>query len=314
MGLFVAVLLLIAVGAAALAAARARQARQEALATFDAGPGARCGACGYDTTGLTGALTCPECGGDLRRVGIRRQPPAARYRELAGAALALIVVWVICGLILMMAVIELFPKRSQFNQNTVLEIPGSRAYGALAVVATGTGWEGRPVPVRVRIELRQFAPSDALPVPPTVPAPLVIDPVTGTYSYADVAGRPVSGKAERGADAVLAWLAAAGIDATAAAVRDEARAAWLAALRAGRRPRPGATLGGSGGSSSQTSTPAGPFRSVRSSEGSGFVESPWPPAVFGVVWLGVLLIGGIYVSRESPHVALVTEPSRGRIR
>ena len=33
--------------------------------------GAVCGQCGYSVTGLT-TFTCPECGSDLREVGIHR--------------------------------------------------------------------------------------------------------------------------------------------------------------------------------------------------------------------------------------------------
>jgi hypothetical protein len=52
---------------AALAGRALRRGRRRRPLVSGASP--RCGACGYDTRGLT-TLTCPECGSDLRIVGI----------------------------------------------------------------------------------------------------------------------------------------------------------------------------------------------------------------------------------------------------
>jgi len=59
--------------------------------------GGVCGKCGYSVKGLTG-LNCPECGGDLREVGIER--PGG----VAGKNVALISGIVLLGLVLMCVV------------------------------------------------------------------------------------------------------------------------------------------------------------------------------------------------------------------
>ena len=49
--------------------------------------GACCGRCGYSTRALT-SFDCPECGGDLREVGI--VPPRRRLGTRSAALLALV--------------------------------------------------------------------------------------------------------------------------------------------------------------------------------------------------------------------------------
>ncbi len=65
------------------------------------GDGAVCGKCGYSVKGLT-ALSCPECGSDLREVGIERPGGAA------GRNVALVCGIVLLGLVFMCVVTTLF--------------------------------------------------------------------------------------------------------------------------------------------------------------------------------------------------------------
>ena len=53
-------------------------------------PESSCGRCGYSVTGLA-AMTCPECGSDLREVGIKTNastkcPVPTLWRRLGAAA------------------------------------------------------------------------------------------------------------------------------------------------------------------------------------------------------------------------------------
>lgn len=72
---------------------------RRAARTLAASPGAAlCGRCGYDTRGLPSA-TCPECGGDLREVGVvrahsLRPPPYALW--LFAWTLGLTTFWGVC--------------------------------------------------------------------------------------------------------------------------------------------------------------------------------------------------------------------------
>src|SRR6188474_1599547 len=88
------------------------------------GPAPRCGACGYDTTGLT-TLTCPECGADLRAAGITRGRPTSTPGGFAASAFLFVVLWAVCGLILAGAVATLSPQRQFFEQTVTLGSPRS---------------------------------------------------------------------------------------------------------------------------------------------------------------------------------------------
>jgi len=77
--------------------------------------GGVCGKCGYSVKGLS-ALNCPECGSDLREVGIER--PGG----VAGKNVALIGGLVLLGLVLM-CVITTFLWGTAANQRTVGPVP-----------------------------------------------------------------------------------------------------------------------------------------------------------------------------------------------
>src|SRR2546423_1574520 len=73
------------------------------------GTDAACGMCGYSVRGLD-KLTCPECGSDLRRVGIVAASSAAREPlAFIGAAFFFSVAMFFAGWIVTSAVLELLP-------------------------------------------------------------------------------------------------------------------------------------------------------------------------------------------------------------
>lgn len=59
------------------------------------GPSGVCGACGYSVEGLL-AMTCPECGVDLRRAGIR-QPGSGGGKGFLLSGVAMVVLVLVCG-------------------------------------------------------------------------------------------------------------------------------------------------------------------------------------------------------------------------
>lgn len=70
-----------------------------------------CGACGYSTIGLR-ELRCPECGGDLRSVGIYTpSTPRGRGIRFAGSVALFLVVFVAIAFMLTFLMIELLPQR-----------------------------------------------------------------------------------------------------------------------------------------------------------------------------------------------------------
>jgi predicted RNA-binding Zn-ribbon protein involved in translation (DUF1610 family) len=65
-------------------------------------PPAACGRCGYDVRGLS-SFTCPECGSDLREVGIVR-PRSRRGLDVGWKLLILAVGWPVGALALLLIV------------------------------------------------------------------------------------------------------------------------------------------------------------------------------------------------------------------
>ena len=295
--------LLVMVGIGALAALLAAVVvtfvrRRAGRAAAGTAPG--CAACGYDTTGLT-SLTCPECGADLRAVGISRSPPGSHRRDFAAAAVSFVALWNVSGLMLAALVNELVPTRREYTYEVRLTAPSYGAYGAVVVKARGAAW-GRARPsMSVRVDLEPPASGGA--PPPAPPPPLAVDPRTGAYNYADAAGNRVSQPSGFDAQAVIAWLGSAGVNTSDARVRVEAREVWLSALRAGRVRRTDA-VGSSSGTSTAGST-RGPFASTRFTESSRPGENRWAALTRAAVWLLVLAIG-------LTHLWRLTAPPRHR--
>ena len=233
----------------------------------------RCGSCCYDTTGLT-SLTCPECGADLRVAGIThdRSSPSFSAFVISLSALGLVLMWALCGIILVSAVVALVPPRQHVQQTVRLGGPRSGAYTAVDVVATGWGWPGERPTVAVELQL-----------------------VPGAAGGAAKPRPPLAASRRTTTDDVLAWLSAAGADASDPRVRDEAQAVNLAALRAVRtRVR----FGTGGFTSSSVSGIGGrPFTSLTTSVRGGSTRSELPRAIFLALWVGVLVAGVVYLWR-----------------
>ena len=264
-----------------------------------AGAGApSCGACGYDTTGLT-SLTCPECGADLRAVGITRGRRAGALRGFVASALVMLAAWLFCGVASGTVVNQLLPARLDYEHEVRLTNPASAAYAAAVVKARSTAWGKLRPTVTVRADLERAAkPGGAAPLPPP---PLVLDPKTGGYEYVDAAGNRVSRPSDFDVDAVLAWLSSAGADAGDARVREEAKQIWLALLRAGRNRRMNSPVGGGIGSTTVTSQ--GAFGNMRVAERSLPTRNHWGRVVFLVAWFAVFFAGLRYLSRSPPRRA-----------
>ena len=235
----------------------------------------RCGSCGYDTTGLT-TLTCPECGADLRVAGITRGGPDYPVAAFAVSLLALAVAWVLCGAIVMDVASSLTPRRQHVRQTTSLTAPRSGAYRGVSVVASGSGWPDERPAMRVELSLLPLDPNS----PP--PAPLA---ASNRISTGDV----------------IKWFSSAGLDTSDTRVRDEAQAVALTATRGLRvRGRLGSGFGWGGSSFSSTVGTSGtgtPFNSL-SHNMTGFTStSSLHTAVFGVLWVALLVFGIAWLLR-----------------
>jgi hypothetical protein len=236
-----------------------------------------CGSCGYDTTGLL-SLTCPECGADLRVAGITRGRSGGSYAGFFVSAVALLVPWVVCGMILASFVSSLVPARHSLQHSTRLGGPRSGAYQGVDVAAAGTGWQGERASVTVELQLRPRGGTKP-------PAPLPVGANIGTQ-------------------AVLEWMAAAGIDTRDPRVRDEAQAVTMSALRILRKRHRFDAVRSM--TTSFASGTEGPFDSVNTTAGGGADRSNLPVAAFGVVWVGALVAGVTFLWRTMrPRPAVV---------
>ena len=235
----------------------------------------RCGSCGYDTTGLT-TLTCPECGADLRMAGITRGGPVHTPAAFVVSVVALALTWVLCGAILMDVASSLTPRRQHVRQTTSVTAPRSGAYRGVNVVANGSGWpDERPV-MRVELNLLPLEGSSA-PPPPLA------------------ASRRIT------ADDVLKWFSSAGLDTTDVRIRHEAQTVALTATRGLRvRGRLGTGFGWGGSSYSSTVGSSGtgaPFGSLSHNMAGYTSTSKLHTAVFGVMWVALLVCGVAYLLR-----------------
>ncbi|HLL89677.1 MAG TPA: zinc ribbon domain-containing protein [Tepidisphaeraceae bacterium] len=188
-----------------------------------AGPSPTCGRCGYAVRGLP-ELTCPECGSDLRRVGIRTAGGAATDpRAVRSARWALFVA--VAGGTLLLALWDVLA--SDEITRSVGGVATSRRYAVL-VEATDSGWVWPLRWTRARAVLKAAPPATPERFGQTPFTP----PAIGAVPPLPAPATP---------QAVLGWLAAAGVDTTdprvaleaadLAAVLGEAAAAGPDALR-----------------------------------------------------------------------------------
>jgi hypothetical protein len=232
----------------------------------------RCGACGYDTTGLTD-LRCPECGADLRVAGItRRRRPTGTWAGFVVAALLLLAAWVFLGFTLFGAVVmPLLPSRQTLRHDVRLTSPGSGAYQAIDVIGQGSGWMGERPAMAVRLELVPPAGSPKKP-----PAPMQVAPGTT-------------------AAAVLQWMAQAGLEPTDPRVRDEAQAAAMHALRT-LRVR-GRFSNGGFSSSSLVGSTGGPFGATNVTVRGSSEHPDLPGGAVFVLWVTLYVACAVFLWR-----------------
>jgi len=263
-----------------------------------------CGHCGYSVTGLT-TMTCPECGGDLRAVGI-----TTPSTSLGGNVVAAVMIFtLLLGFIAAVAtsgLISVVPVRHSYKRQVRLG-PVSSAYPNVLVQTSRTSWSGSFLPAAVTIELEPAgANSTASSAQMTVHA-------DGKYEFT-TAGSRVVGQDEFGESAVLEWLKAAGIDTTAADMQRKAArivAEARIAARSGRAAKSQSSGSGSSMSSSSGGDPADVFQNNSTSQSN---ESHRPAVPFFLVplfWLSIWLWGLWYlVSRGSRRRRAAVVPSQ----
>lgn len=301
-------LLLLLLAAAGVVAWRvsARRAREDAVRT-----GPVCGACGYSVVGLA-STTCPECGGDLRAVGILTPRVPRQGAALVAHALGFTILLAVIAGVTTAAVLALLPARHAYERQVRLLSPGSKTYQEVALRTQGTAWGSAPLVLPVEIELVPFPPGPnpipppttqpptTQPPPPTQPQRMTVRP-DGGYEYAVPGAARVTRPGGFGAAAVLDWMKAVGLDTThPALVEEAARIAGEVRLTARRARR--TTAGGGMSrffSSSSGGDPGGQFANNLSRERAD-TSPPLAAAVaLLAVWVVVWAIGLRYLARRA---------------
>lgn len=234
---------------------------------------AACGRCGYFVRGIE-SLTCPECGADLREVGIVT-PHAQRGMGVAGW----LVLWTV-GLPLPAAIVTgivyevLLPYERTQRIRQSFSRPPSNQYRQIEVRSHGRElrwpWQARrgQDPPLTRIDLRVTGLNGSV-------IDVTIDPTAMTYERTSGQGAAAAAKPVD-VSAATAWFKAAGADAALPEVVQEATelANQLKALPTSPNHR--ISLGGFMGSGSGSSSSGGHYRGAEV-----FILPFWL-----LVWLG----------------------------
>lgn len=222
----------------------------------------QCGRCGYAVRG-TQSLNCPECGGDLREVGITTPKQRGRVGPVAFVVLWTLLLPVPGCLVsgILMAVgpqqhssyarMSLTPESGAYNSATVeysstytvassgVSIGSSSSTQVSSTGVWNTQFQFPSLPPNGAVDYITLQLDLSNNVVPQASA-MEIDPAGGAYYYTDALGSTVRGQAVD-ADAVTGWLRDAGVAPVDAAV--EAEAAELVKLvDALRQRRPSVSL------------------------------------------------------------------------
>ncbi|MDB5354604.1 MAG: hypothetical protein JWN24_1057 [Phycisphaerales bacterium] len=241
----------------------------------------RCGKCGYMVRGLA-TFVCPECGSDLREVGIdtghTRQPAWV-------VALVLSISWTVLLLpvrrAMTRALEDAMPRWITVIHTATLQKPTSAAYSSFSIYGSAEA--------RVGVNSATgFSPSNLTAELVTLQGQssvLTVDLQTERYTYKTIRGATVQPTAALNTSATLDWMKAAGVDTTNPSVAMEA-AEFLQSLRE-RPPQ-------SGGDNWGAST-SGPicrhFQYGNDAWSGAGLQKFWPTGLLVLGWVIVWLAG-----------------------
>src|SRR5256885_16950672 len=120
-----------------------------------------CAACGYSAIGLA-SFICPECGNDLRRVGILTPHTVSRRTSFAAAAVSFTVLWGFVAVLVGSAVAELTPALRRYYRKLTLSSPASGVSSAVQVLSVCRAWGDLRPNFSVPIEFPGSCPAASL--------------------------------------------------------------------------------------------------------------------------------------------------------
>jgi hypothetical protein len=239
-----------------------------------------CGKCGYPVQGLP-TFTCPECGSDLRQVGIVTSWQARPVGPLARGLLWTLALPVPAYVVTAVLAMTVLPIRITQQQTLSLAGPGSQAYQAVDLQATGSrlNWPagGASGPAQLDHVSLTLTPLSG----PTTK--LDVDVTTMAYEYVKPDGRRANQAGGLDASVLADWMAATGIRTEDEQVQAELNEllSLIHNVRGGGFNAP----------------PADVFQSV-STGSAGGVSQGIPEYLIPSFWIVVWLVGLWYFTRR----------------
>jgi hypothetical protein len=261
-----------------------------------------CAACGYSAVGLT-TMTCPECGSDLRAVGILAPGMDQRPHQWLARIMVFTVLLGFLAIVVTPTLFAVMPLRRSYSKQLLLTSPISRAYREVVLDTRAATWGTAPqTPLPVQIEIISNVPTTASAAPATFMPPRMLVLANGTYEYT-TPGKPTVVRPKGfGAQAVLDWLSAAGVDTTHPSVpKEAARIAGEARLlaRSARRAMAGSHAGGFSSRGSMGGSDD-LFATISSNETSDRRPPAWTALPLTLFWFAIWFSGLRYLVRRTP--------------
>jgi hypothetical protein len=258
------------------------------LASTSADPA--CGKCGYCVRGLQ-ASVCPECGSDLRKVGIRTGRSSRFILPLLRITIWSIILPVAAALVSALLFAYVLPVvRERHLQREFFSYRSPQTDNSLTIVQRGRelAWIERSPDAKVPMTGMTIINSEC------PDAPLQVNLVTGDYQYIENSDKHVISAKGFNSTALLNWLGACGFNRSDPAVQEEAADA-MACIN---------SISDTGPSNVYTGKPG--IWATGASPTSEFLASSRPEWVeFGVpvFWIAVWLAGGWKLARYRPSRA-----------
>ncbi|HEY2588079.1 MAG TPA: hypothetical protein VGI81_20215 [Tepidisphaeraceae bacterium] len=257
-----------------------------------------CGGCGYSVVGLS-RMTCPECGGDLRTVGILTPLAPRSGIGVLGACIGFSVLLAFIAIVASIGIYSVLPPHRSFEKQVWLMGPKSGAYALATLEAKGATWRTPPLNVPVEIEI-ESSHLGSLPTSWSSLPQMTVYP-DGRYEFRGGSAPRVARSDGFGSPAVLEWLKAAGVNTTSPDIAAEAseiagqvRGVARASHEVIARQSPDFYS-----SNSSRSDSTGEFAS-RASRDQGEISPPgWAALVILAFWIFVWLAGLRFLNRRA---------------